>query len=75
MKKKIRHHAKSHGPVTSKVMAKRGHGKNEQYLVLVRGWMFFVLIALMMGLGLVLGNYLNAKLNGTQVAGAQVELR
>ena len=67
MKKKV-HHTK-----TARAVAKRTPArKDEKYLVVVRGWMFFVLVALMMGLGLVIGNYLNTSLNGATVAGVQV---
>lgn len=69
MKKKVRHHKHA------KAATKRARAKDEKYIVVVRGWMFFVMVALMLGLGLVLGNYLNGALNGPQVAGSQVELR
>jgi len=70
MKKKVHHHK------PAKAVAKRAKSaKAEPYLVVVRGWMFFVLIALMMGLGLVIGNYINSAVNGPQVAGSQIDLR
>lgn len=43
-----------------------------QYLVLVRGWMFLVMFALMLGLGAVVGTALNNNLNAGQVAGVQI---
>lgn len=49
---------------------------SENYLVVVRSWMLVVLFALMLGIGAVVGNYLNQKLSETpQVAGSQIELR
>lgn len=44
-----------------------------QYLVLVRGWMFLVMFALMLGLGAVVGTALNNQLNSGQVAGVEIE--
>jgi len=46
-----------------------------QYLVVVRGWMFLVAFALMLGLGAVVGNFVNQELNIStpQVAGVTVE--
>lgn len=70
MKKQVRH-----AKTVKKAAAKKTTATNGPYLVYVRGWMFFVMVALMLGLGLVVGNYLNQSLNGPMVAGAQVELR
>lgn len=36
----------------------------EQYVVLVRSWVFLVLFAIMLGVGVIVGNYINAQLNG-----------
>ena len=44
-----------------------------QYLVLVRGWMFLVMFALMLGLGAVVGTALSNQFNQGQVAGVQVD--
>lgn len=51
--------------------------KNETYLVVVRSWMLLVMFGLMLGLGALLGTYLNAKWSNSPptVAGAQIELR
>lgn len=68
MKKKIvKHiHRKTHA-----VKAKAaGQG---QYLVYVRGWMFLVMFALMLGLGAVVGTALSNQFNQGQVAGVQIE--
>ena len=45
----------------------------ESYLVVVRSWMLLVMFALMLGLGAVVGTYLNAQssANTPQVAGAE----
>jgi hypothetical protein len=44
----------------------------ESYFVVVRSWMLLVMFALMLGLGAVVGTYLNEQSNGTPiVAGAQ----
>ncbi|MEK7141763.1 MAG: hypothetical protein AAB800_04475 [Patescibacteria group bacterium] len=42
------------------------------YLIVVRSWMFLVAFAMMLGLGAMLGNFINAQLNQStpQVAGA-----
>jgi hypothetical protein len=44
---------------------------SEQYLVAVRGWMLVVAFALMLGVGAIVGNYINGQLNVStpQVAG------
>lgn len=70
MKKKIVHHRKHHTGTRAK------SSKNEQYLVVVRGWMFLVMFALMLGAGVILGNVINEKLNEAvpQVAGFQTEI-
>jgi len=47
----------------------------EGYLVVVRSWMLLVMFALMLGLGAVVGTYLNAQSAASDpaVAGVQVE--
>lgn len=42
------------------------------YLVIVRGWMFVVAFALMLGVGAIVGNFISNQLNAStpQVAGA-----
>lgn len=44
----------------------------EQYLVAVRGWMLVVAFALMLGVGAIVGNYINTQMNlaTPSVAGA-----
>lgn len=49
---------------------------SESYFVVIRSWMLVVVFALMLGIGAVVGSYLNAKLSETpQVAGSQIEVR
>ena len=45
------------------------------YLVVVRGWMFLVAFAMMLGLGAMVGNFVNVQLNQStpQVAGASTQ--
>lgn len=70
MKKKHVSHKKHH--VTHTARARR---PKEGYLVVVRSWMLLVMFALMLGLGAVVGTYLNAQsaANDPAVAGVQVE--
>ncbi len=51
--------------------ARRTKAKGD-YLVVVRGWMFVVAFALMLGIGAIVGNFLNTQLAPTapMVAGA-----
>ena len=53
------------------------HRPKESYLVIVRSWMLLVMFALMLGLGAVVGTYLNTQsaANDPAVAGVQVEVR
>ncbi len=64
MKKKLarRHHRS----------VSRTRSTKPQYLMVVRGWMFMVAFALMLGLGAMVGNFINSQLNMStpQVAGA-----
>jgi len=50
---------------------KRAHA-NENYLVVVRGWMLVVAFALMLGIGAMVGQFINTQLNASTpvVAGA-----
>ncbi|OGG23963.1 hypothetical protein A3A79_02050 [Candidatus Gottesmanbacteria bacterium RIFCSPLOWO2_01_FULL_43_11b] len=50
---------------------------SENYLVVVRSWMLVVLFAIMLGVGAVVGTFLNTQLNvsSPQVAGVEVELK
>ncbi len=71
MKKKTlrrAHHRTSHKKVT------RNH-PGEQYLVVVRGWMLVVAFALMLGVGAIVGNFVNQQLdiNTPAVAGVSTD--
>jgi hypothetical protein len=48
---------------------------SENYLVVVRGWMLVVAFALMLGIGAVVGNFINQQLDQATptVAGASIE--
>jgi len=39
--------------------------QNENYLVVVRGWMLVVAFALMLGIGAVVGQFINTQLNSS----------
>ncbi len=70
MKRKVvrhAHHRRHH------VSARRIR-PDENYLVMVRGWMLVVAFALMLGIGAIVGNYVRTQLDLTSptVAGAQV---
>jgi hypothetical protein len=54
-----------------------GHKRNlpsGKYILMVRGWMLVVAFALMLGVGAIVGNYINQQLNlsNPQVAGVSV---
>lgn len=70
MKKKLARKSHTHHRVTRAHKAVSPH-----YIVMVRSWMFLVAFALMLGLGAMVGNFINQQLNQStpQVAGASVE--
>ena len=72
MKKRHASHRKHH---SHRVI--RAQRPKESYLVIVRSWMLLVMFALMLGLGAVVGTYLNAQLeaNNPSVAGVRVEAK
>jgi hypothetical protein len=59
MKKKIVRRTHHH-----KVSHKRQHA-SENYLVVVRGWMLVVAFALMLGVGAIVGNFINQQLDAS----------
>lgn len=70
MKRKAAHH-KTH---KKHISTKRTHHDNDRYVVFVRSWVFLVLFAIMLGVGVLAGNYIRAQLNGTPtVAGVTTE--
>ncbi len=48
------HHHRSHA---------RALRPSENYMVVVRGWMLVVAFALMLGVGAIVGNYINTQMN------------
>lgn len=60
-----------HKPVHHKARAR------ENYLVVVRGWMFVVAFAIMLGLGAMVGQFISAQVASSTptVAGVQTEAR
>jgi hypothetical protein len=70
-KKKVRHVHKAH--TTHKVVRAK---PVQDALVVVKGWMFVVAFALMLGIGAVVGTYFNNLMNENTpaVAGAQIEI-
>jgi len=56
LKKKTLHRS---SPSTSK----RVNRSEGTYVVLVRSWVFLVLFAIMLGVGVIVGNYISAQLN------------
>ena len=55
----------------------RTNQPKESFLIIVRSWMLLVMFALMLGLGAVVGTYLNVQssANNPAVAGVQTESR
>ncbi len=70
MKKKV---------VRRKTAAPRATKKNEKksFLFMLKSWMFVVMVALMLGIGAIIGNFLNVELSADnpQVAGVTVEAK
>lgn len=65
MAKKKVHHKKAQ-------RSSRQSAPKESYFVVIRSWMLLVMFALMLGLGAVVGTYLNQQSNGVPVvAGAE----
>ena len=70
MKKRVHRHSRT------KAVAHRVR-QPKNLLVWIRGWMFVVVFALMLGLGAILGNFFKTQLDTTvpQVAGVQIEVK
>ena len=71
IKKIVRHaHKRTHAKKVSRVSP-----PSENYLVVVRGWMLVVAFALMLGVGAIVGNFVNQQLNATtpSVAGVTTD--
>ena len=73
-KKKIRHVAKAHH--VKKTVAAARTPANKRLLTVIRGWMFVVAFALMLGIGAVVGTYFSNLLNENtpMVAGAETQV-
>ena len=69
-KKSVRHTGKT-------VRAVKRSGQKKSFLVLLKSWMFVVMFALMLGIGAIVGTYINQQMNAAtpQVAGVQIEAR
>ena len=70
-KKHIKRASHHHKVVKRGRVLRRSDG---DYLVMVRGWMLVVAFALMLGIGAIVGNFINAQLNASTptVAGAEI---
>lgn len=75
MKKKIARHAapKRNAKTATRTPAKKADKKS--FLVLLKSWMFVVMVALMLGIGAIIGGFLNQQMNAAnpQVAGVSIE--
>jgi len=58
---------------TKPVRSQKAGSKN--WLVMVKSWMFVVMFALMLGIGTIIGTYINQQVNMSSpaVAGVQIE--
>src|SRR5262249_26278674 len=65
--------AKKHRRSSSRRVTHRAPRQHENYLVVVRGWMLVVAFALMLGIGAMVGQFINDQLNASTptVAGAE----
>jgi hypothetical protein len=72
MKKKTALKKKSNARVNRSSTRKVERDSEGSYVILVRSWVFVVLFAIMLGVGVIVGNYMNNQLNGgaPTVAGA-----
>jgi hypothetical protein len=72
MKRKAVHHKPVH--TVHHASRRLHHKEDERYVVLVRTWVFLVLFAIMLGVGVIVGSYINNQLNGgfPVVAGATI---
>lgn len=68
-KKHLAHHKKPSGHRIHSAKPK------EHFFIIIRSWMLLVMFALMLGLGAVVGTYLNDQSSVPSVAGVQIEAR
>ncbi|EKD67940.1 MAG: hypothetical protein ACD_48C00144G0001 [uncultured bacterium] len=68
MKKKVVRRKQAARPV------RRSEKKN--FLLLLKSWMFVVMVALMLGIGAIVGSFISTQMNATtpQVAGVSIEV-
>ncbi len=68
MKKKIARR-KAAAPRTAK------RSEKKSFLLMLKSWMFVVMVALMLGIGAIIGNFINLEMNADnpQVAGVTIE--
>jgi len=68
MKKKIARR-KAAAPRTAK------RSEKKSFLLMLKSWMFVVMVALMLGIGAIIGNFINLEMNANnpQVAGVTIE--
>lgn len=73
MKKKVVRRV--HHRAAAKKVSRASTGTNENYLVVVRGWMLVVAFALMLGVGAIVGNFVNQQMNAStpSVAGVSTD--
>jgi len=67
MKKKVVRRKQAARPVR--------RGEKKSFLLLLKSWMFVVMVALMLGIGAIVGSFINVQMNATnpQVAGVSIE--
>ena len=69
MKKKIVRRKQAARPVR--------RSEKKSVLLLLKSWMFVVMVALMLGIGAIVGTFINTQMNATnpQVAGVSIEAK
>jgi len=69
MKKKVVRRKQAARPVR--------RSEKKSFLLLLKSWMFVVMVALMLGIGAIVGSFINVQMNATnpQVAGVSIEAK
>lgn len=69
-KKSMRRSAKA----ASSHTVRRHHAEKKNFLLLLKSWMFVVMFALMLGVGAIVGSFINQEMNANTptVAGASI---
>lgn len=75
MKKKLSSKKTAQVKKSSVKRLTKTNNHDDHYVILVRSWVFMVLFALMLGVGVIVGNYINNQINGGSptVAGFSTE--